>query len=683
MPEQKENGKFVVFADALYEHVKEIVKGEDHLFVTGVGKDEMWDHYLSSFPEGSNPIFRERAEFDCGSCRQFVKAFGNVVVIRDNKIITAWDLEGLEYPYDTVSKAMGDFIRSKPVENVFVTRDNKFGTKSNRELAEDGSVTVWNHFHAEIPKSLTTSKGTSPEAVMAVYRAAKEVFERSLKELTLDAAQTILELVAQDSLYRGEEHKKAVTTFVKYKKEYDAVPEEEKVNWLWKASINNPVSKIRNSAIGTLLIDISEGVELDNAVRKFESVVAPTNYKRPKAIFTKRMVEEAEKKLVEMGFLDSLSRRHAFIEDLTVNNLLFVNRDAKKKIEGSSILDSLKEESETVNPRTFSKVEEISIANFLKNIVPKSERIEILMEGRHQSNLMSLIAPKVKDAKSMFKWNNNFSWSYCSDTADSMKQHVKAAGGKVDGVLRFSIKWNDDRKNGNDYDAHCIEPDGNLISFQQKRGHSSGGNLDVDIMHPNGVAVENITWPNLAKIQEGVHTFLVHNYSHRGGRNGFDAEIEFNGQIFSFAFHKDLKQSEKVIVAKVRYTKALGFEIVESLDSSVSTKDIWGITTNKWAEVSTLMFSPNYWDGQESNGNRHYFFMIDKCINPGNPRGFYNEFLKEELLEHKKVFEALGAKAAVAESADQLSGLGFSETQRNDVYVRVKGAFTSILKITF
>ena len=45
------------------------------------------------------------------------------------------------------------------------------------------------------------------------------------------------------------------------------------------------------------MVDLSEGVDLDTAVTKFEKVMAPTNYKRPKAIFTKRMVEEAEKEL--------------------------------------------------------------------------------------------------------------------------------------------------------------------------------------------------------------------------------------------------------------------------------------------------------------------------------------------------------------------------------------------------
>ena len=51
----------------------------------------------------------------------------------------------------------------------------------------------------------------------------------------------------------------------------------------------------------------------------------------PKAIFTKKMLEDAKKTIEELGFLDSLGRRHATLDDITVNNILFSNRDAAKR----------------------------------------------------------------------------------------------------------------------------------------------------------------------------------------------------------------------------------------------------------------------------------------------------------------------------------------------------------------
>jgi hypothetical protein len=83
------------------------------------------------------------------------------------------------------------------------------------------------------------------------------------------------------------------------------------------------------------------------------------------------------------------------------------------------------------------------------------------------------------------------------------------------------------------------------------------------------------------------------------------------------------------------------------------------------------MLSPNYWEGN-SIGNKHYFFMIDGCKNPDPVRGFFNEYLRPDLeKQHHRVFEALASKAKTEYSDNQLSGLGFSSTQRNELIVKV------------
>ena len=43
-------------------------------------------------------------------------------------------------------------------------------------------------------------------------------------------------------------------------------------------------------------------MDLELAVKKYEAIIAPENYKRPKPIFTKAMLERAQKAVTDMGY---------------------------------------------------------------------------------------------------------------------------------------------------------------------------------------------------------------------------------------------------------------------------------------------------------------------------------------------------------------------------------------------
>lgn len=666
--------KFHDFKTAIYKQFKSISSSE--LFKTDVDKNILWETYLASFPEGTNPIFRERTEHDCQCCKQFIRACGNMVSIIDNKLVSIWDVQVGDH-YQIVTDAMSKLIKRHDIRDIFRHREKKVGTDSNIQMLDGGETIKWQHFYLELPDKFV-EHWDSIGTILSEKRSNKEVFKRSLEEISIDAAETVLELIEQNSLYRGEEHKGIVELFLKHKNKYYNMDNEARQdNYCWTNSVAiGGAAKIRNTAIGTLLIDISEGKELDNAVRLFESKVAPTNYKRPSALITKSMISSAQNKVKSLGVESALNRRYAVVEDITINNILFADRSTK---EAMDIFDEMVKEA-PAKIKNLKKVEEVDIELFIHDILPKADSIELMFENKHTNNLMSLIAPVDGESKDIFKWDNNFSWAYNGEVADSIKERVKKAGGNVNGVLRCSLSW----FNYDDLDIHVKEPNNNHIYFSNMSKHPSSGILDVDMNASSGKTrngVENIVWTNKTKMQEGVYEIFIHQYHQRESIDiGFDVEIEFNGIIHTFHYNKRVQGN--IPVAKFEFSRENGIKFIESLPSTQASKEIWGVTSQQFHKVSVVMNSPNHWNGRPV-GNKHYFFILEGCKNDKRSRGFFNEFLKEDLREHRKVFEVLGSKMKTEISDNQLSGLGFSSTQRNQVYCKVAGSFNRVIKINF
>ena len=678
-----------------FKHIKdalarnfEHISANNTLFETDIDKDYLWNLYLDSFPEGTNPIYRERRRNDCSACRQFIRNIGGTVYIDDNfNVHSIFEFDTHSETFQPVMDALTAYVTSRPILDIYLNDSPKVGINKDREILDDGTVVTWEHFFVNLPSHMYNTYTRSIPTEKAKIRDRKNVFKRSMDEISMDSIDTVLELISSNTLYKGEEWKTALNKLRIYKSNYSKIPDNKKDLYAWKMalSIDDAIGRIRNHSIGVLLTDISDGMDLDTAVRRYEKIVAPTNYKRPKAIYTKKMLEDAKEKITELGYMNSLPRRFATLDDITVNNILFSNRDAAKRI-GGDIFDAMMSDI-AIDAKKFSRIEEVSAEKFVNDILPTAKSVEVLLENRHAQNMVSLIAPVNKDAKSMFKWNNAFSWAYSGNITDSdIRENVKSAGGRVDGVLRFSIQWNEDGTDNCDLDAHCCEPGNYKIYFssaKKPRFSPSRGQLDVDIVDPRGkVAVENITWGDKRYMKEGDYIFRVHQYS-GSARHGFRAEVEFDGTIRSFDYNKTMRRGEMVNVAVVHMDAYGNFTIKELLPSNVSTREVWGLKTNTFVPVTVVMYSPNYWDEQHGIGHRHYFFMLKDCVNPEQPNGFYNEFIDNRLNEHKRVFEALGSKLAVASADDQLSGLGFSATKRNDLIVKVKGTTERIMKVKF
>src|SRR5690606_33844823 len=134
---------FKEFKNQLKENFLEITKDSTHLFEVNVDKDEMWNLYLDSFPEGTNEIYRERREYDCSCCRQFIKSIGNAVVLEANQVKTIWDFSTSDAKFQPVIDSLSKYIKAKAISDVWVSKFKNVGTNSNFEQLGNKQILEW------------------------------------------------------------------------------------------------------------------------------------------------------------------------------------------------------------------------------------------------------------------------------------------------------------------------------------------------------------------------------------------------------------------------------------------------------------------------------------------------------------------------------------------------------------
>ena len=683
------------------------------LFRSKVTGDQLWEAYMRGF--GEDPIFRdpESSVHNCNQCKHFFHRYGNIVAIaEDNSIMTMFDGETTD-EYRESFRLMSELLRNAPVENIFVETFNylhnavyarcskndsmyalnldhtvKRYTKEEAEkfgVVKPNETRTFVHFCVSVPREFIHFGNDTIDAIQARFREDKNVFKRALDEIPADTLKLVIDLIDQGSLLNGDTHKYKVVEFLNLSRQYNSLSAAEKDNWCWVKSYKYNPARFRNELIGKLCVELAEGKDLNAACQDWNKRVDPANYMKATAPITQQMIDNAKAFIAENGYEDSFNRRCATMEDIKVSDILHANV-GDGNIKPVSVLDGIKPTSTRHKRSEFDGVEVVTIDKFMKDILPGCTSVEVFLLNSHKNNFVTLTTPVNKDSKPIFKWPNNFGWTYNGNLAgkSEIKEAVKAAGGFVNAHFRFSIMWNEDGRSIVDLDAHAKEPNGTEIYWGSYKGRKTpvcGGMLDVDMIRPAGVSVENIFWNEPERIMDGAYRFFIVNFDQRHN-NGAKAEIAFGDEVFTYVVDHEIMRD--VDIATVHIKNGIIDHVDQSkylVDGSGVSKEIYGLETNMFHKVNLVCLSPNHWDGKV--GNKHYFFMLDGAKAPESIRGFHNEFLIPELLEHRKVMEVLGATLKVESTDKQLSGLGFNATVRDEVVLRLQGSHKRVIKVQF
>lgn len=618
--------------------------------------------YLDNIPKEYNPIFRERRYFDGNYDKRFLRAVGNMAMItEDYKVVSLWDFES-KTVLEPARKAMLEAVKECNIKDLFLHFEKWVGNEPNVD-SKDNRI-IWEHYLYRLPNSLVEKNDLIP-TVKGKYRAEYETLSRSLKEVNIEDLTTVIDLIEDNAIYRGREFLKVLVNWRCDKENYDKINTDE---FVWHLVIegmkDHSLLKYRNSVIGSLITDLYEGKDLESAVKSYEAKVAPSNYKRPKALVTTRMVDDAKAKLEELGFLDSIYRAPAKLTDIPTDKVLFTSQEVRSL----SVFDDLKKDATNniTKKVNLKEAKEVGMKEFFETL-PDVRKIDLYPNIDVNSSKVVMTKPYYEDSPSPFKWDNGFSWTYTdTDSADSITQRVKNAGGNVDGEVRFSLSWD----NTDDLDIILENAyTGDMIFFNRKR--NLGGELDIDANFITIMEnpVENIYWNSINDMPDGKYYVRVNNYTRRTNSDqGFKLQMAVLGEIVTYSCPtNEVRHQEQMLTV---YKNGRSIDIID-VNEKLSKEDISG---KQFIEVKNILKSPNAWSDKVI-GNEHVIFLADGIEVNFHVRGFFNEQLNATLNEHRKVTEVLGSKLKLSpdkfEGDDIAKGYGFSITSNKNFYLRL------------
>lgn len=681
------------------------------LFRSTIGGNQLWDAWYSGFE--NDPVFRkaDSSVHNCVTCHSFIKAYGNVIAFDENyNLMTIWDGEVPE-EYKKSCKNCSDLLRTGQIANIFVETHehlkfmeyevnsvgNRHAARNDQEkyalgishnFAEflEGEGTViphkvykFEHLHLSLDKRFVVKRrdvygrDMSIEAIIGEFRSKFGVFKRLLNEVKVETLRKVYDKFKSNELLRPEDNLPKIEKLLEQSSVYETLDSSKMDTWLWVNAYNYTIigSSVRN-LITELDLVLGNAAEEQRVINAYNQMVDPVNYQKQQRLASERQIQLAKKAFEEQGYMESFNRRCATIDDIEPELIEHLHNVEQKK---ATLFDAVPTASKKA--MKFDNVPEYTYNEF-KDLIEGAKTVELYLENRLVPNLVTLTTSENKNAKNIFKWPNNFAWTYRGGIAgvSKIKEAVKNAGGFVNAPFRCSLLWNDAETRGIvDLDLHAVDPRGNHIYFGSFRGSpcSSGGMLDIDMINPQNIGVENIFWRN-ENIPDGCYRFYVYNYN--GNHvEGCKAEIFFHGKVWTFhvkhPIHQDVEFAKIYIKnGQIDIEKTnINSQYLTSNDGMSDSMKVWGLTTNEFQTVTLMCVSPNYWHAHV--GVKENFFFLKDCKSEDKIKAFHVEHLNAECSAHKRVLDFL---PAYCESVDgQLSGIGFNNSTENHAFFRIDG----------
>jgi hypothetical protein len=375
------------------------------LFTTNAVSEDLFAAYLSAFPE------ENRQHFNCHACKQFIESYGGLVAIDEqgNAFSPFWTIDASEFylkPFGTLFEK----VLAAKITGVFYSKKTLLGTP------ESGG---WTHWAVNLPTSYTTLHPmtlTPGQATAAKLEDFKNVM-RALDEFKPDDLALAVRILESEVLYQSEHLLGAAQWLAKVQDiRRNTKNHRTREALLWRSIALAPAGFChpRAGMLGTLIVDIQGGLSFEEIKARFDDKMHPLNYQRPKVAPTAATIEQAEKKVAQLGIQNSLKRRFATLKDI-IDNAIWLPKDSKKGENGSetsgenetkvfSHLKSKEQVNRTARPTPVLPAVIVTWEKFQRTVLPEADAIEFYTPHHNMPYTFHTTAVD-QDAPPILQWD--------------------------------------------------------------------------------------------------------------------------------------------------------------------------------------------------------------------------------------------------------------------------------------
>lgn len=373
-------------------YIKNALVDGNTLFLSSVSDDEIWNAYLSGFPE------EHRQRYNCNCCRSYVTTIGKTVYPElDGSLKTIlWDTEGINEFFIPSFVAMQNVLKKAPIEKMFHFNKEVIGI-----VTKDG----FDHFCLDV--------GIMTKNHQDTVKNSKQYFRQTkamLETLNVPKLQELVNLFESDEkLKNRKEFGLIVSNLMNVKNRHSEIKNNVyKDNLIWGVvgTLNFNLINFNNTVCGEFLKNLIKKPSL--AVGFFLSQTNSPNYMHPGVLPTEWLKERAKETIIDLNAESALKRRICNMDDI----LEFEWKPATENLSNSSssVFDVVmtKEQAEKESTTDMSIIDggTITMLRFMETVVPKAKAIELFVRDSvmEMSGLSTAVDP---EATPILRWDSH------------------------------------------------------------------------------------------------------------------------------------------------------------------------------------------------------------------------------------------------------------------------------------